>query len=210
MNEICDRLILEIARKFAPVPPGAPGIRFRSLKGGSGSGAVPGEARLLLTAPDYGPIRQTLGAYREETGYDVDFRSRGKSLEISVRDRSDGQDGPAREADAISILMEIAGTLPFAGDEIREFIQFYNTHIGHKAGGTLSAGNSCEPEAFPSVLGAERIDMTPEAAGLTLDICRPPSCTEDQICDAMMPVLNRYEIGMLKTGKDKDGETDNI
>lgn len=193
MNDEFDTLTLDIARKFTPVPPGIPGIRFRSLKGGQAPQTIPEEAKLLLMAPDYADIRQKIAAYKRETGYDVDHRTRGKSLEISAR-----RGGPGEECNAISILIELAGTLPFAGDEIKDFFEFYNTHIRFETNGAALGLAFSDPNAGPLLLNTGMIEMTPEAARLTLGICCPSCCTEEQICDALMPILNQYEMGLVK------------
>ncbi|HCU07934.1 MAG TPA: hypothetical protein DF480_03025 [Clostridiales bacterium] len=193
MNDGFDTLTLDIARKFTPVLPGIPGIRFRSLKGGQAPQAMPEEAKLLLMAPDYIDIRQRIAAYKKETGDDVDHRTRGKSLEISAR-----SGGPEEERNAISILIELAGSLPFAGDEIKDFFDFYNTYIHFETNGAALGLAFSDPASGPLILNAGMIEMTPEAARLTLGICCPSSCPEEQICDAMMPILNRYEMGLVK------------
>lgn len=199
MSQIFCTMVLEIARKFAAVPAGMPGIRFRGLRGGQAPDEIPQEAKLLLMAGDYTDIRQKVQAYKAETGWNVEYRARGKSLEISVRSMPIGEGEPSLGGDALSILMELAAALPFAGDDIREFFRFYNEHIGPQACGTLLDAASAPAGASPPVLGAGMIEMTPEAGRISLSIryCMP--WTEELICDALMPVLNRYDMGLLKT-----------
>ena len=62
MSNADNIMILEIARKFSAVPPGLPGIRFRSLRGGQAADTLPREAKLLLTAPDCSDFRQRIAA----------------------------------------------------------------------------------------------------------------------------------------------------
>lgn len=202
MNDDFDTLTLEIARKFTPVPPGAPGVRFRSLKGGQTAGAIPEEAKLLIMSSDYTDIRQRIALYKKETGCDVDHRARGKSLEISAR-----SGGPEKESNVISILIELAGTLPFAGDEIKDFFEFYNTYIHFENDGAALGLNLNGSDPGPIRLDVAMIEMTPEAARLTLNICRPSSRTEEQICEAMMPVLNRYDMGLVKPSRQNHEES---
>ncbi len=197
MSNADSTMILEIARKFSVVPPGSPGVRLRSLRGGQSADTLPQEAKLLLAAPDYSDIRQRIAAYKAETGYDITQRARGKSLEIAA-----GCGGPDSERNAVSILMELAGSIPFAGEEINDFIDFYNMHIHFENdGAALGIGFSDS-----ILLNAGMIDMTPEAARLTLALRCPLCCTEDRISEAMMPILNRYDMGLVKPARDREGE----
>ena len=53
---------------------------------------------------------------------------------------------------------------------------------------------------------AGAIEMSPEAAGLTLYIAGPLPCREEEIFEAMMPVLNRYDMGLVKRPRqDEEG-----
>lgn len=199
MSNADNIMILEIARKFSAVPPGLPGIRFRSLRGGQAADTLPREAKLLLTAPDCSDFRQRIAAYKQETGHDITQRIRGKSLEIAA-----ACGDPGCERNAVSVLMDFAGALPFAGEEINEFIDFYNTYI-HFGSDGAAWGIDFTDRIF---LNAGMIDMTPEAARLILEIQCPSCCLEEHIFEALMPILNRYDMGLLKPVREKECEPD--
>ncbi|HPF18126.1 MAG TPA: hypothetical protein PLY08_00920 [Bacillota bacterium] len=194
-------LVLDVAKKFIPVPAGTPGIRFRSMKGGQALDEIPAEAKLLVLAPDYTDVQRKIAVFQRETGWDVGHRARGKSLEIFARSGM-----PGKERNAVSILMDLAGRLPFAGDDIREFFDFYNRHIGFSTDGDALGIGTFAPSREVPFVQAGAIEMSPETAGLTLYIAGPLPCREEEIFEAMMPVLNRYDMGLVKRPRqDEEG-----
>ena len=108
-------LIFEAARKFGRTT--TKGLELRSIKAGNAANSVPDAARAVVRSPegDYQKIKAEIAAFREETGYKVNSRGIGKSLELTTVGRGAHGANPEAGLNAISILMafsdEISGKL---------------------------------------------------------------------------------------------------
>ena len=82
-------LIFEAARKFGKSAANK-GLQLRSLKGGSAANSVPDAARAVVRNPeaDYSKIKEEIAAFRAETGYKVNCKGVGKSLELTTVGRT--------------------------------------------------------------------------------------------------------------------------
>lgn len=191
-------LIFELAKKFAKSSGAAKGTVFRTASGGNAPNMVPDGARAVIRSENYDEIKAKLSEFKKETGYKLSAKGRGKSLEISAEGVSAHGAMPWKGQNAISILMEFLGKIHFANDDICDFIDFYNRCIGHELSGqAMGCGFSDEPSG-QLIFNAGMLEMDEEAARLTVNIRYPITMTGDQIYEAMMPILNEYNLGVVK------------
>ena len=104
VNEM-DRLYFEIAKKMEKLGIDRGGIRLTSLKGDPVSGIS-----LILVASSYDDIKDSVTAYRSLHGVPLNYRSRGKSLEIS--------------SGSLSVLCDFAKSISFTPDDADDVIDF--------------------------------------------------------------------------------------
>lgn len=188
----------EIAKKL---PKSQGGLNLRSLSGGSAANMVAEKARAVVNAEDtqvYQQIKELAAAYREETGYRVQTRGVGKSLEITAEGRSAHGATPEAGLSAISIIMEFLGKLNFSNDEVNVFLDFYNSCIGFDCGGQGLGCGFSDPASGALTLNAGLIKADLEAVTLTINIRYPVSCTEEQVHEAIRPFVDQYDMGIIR------------
>lgn len=191
----------EIAKKLSK---SQGGLTLRSLSGGSAANMAAERARAVVNAADpenYNQIKELAAAYREETGYRVQTRGVGKSLEITAQGRSAHGAAPQEGLSAISIIMEFLGRFNFAADEVNVFLDFYNRCIGFDhSGGSLGCGFSDEKSGMLT-LNPGLIKADQEAVTLTVNLRYPVSFSEAQVYEAIRPFIDRYDMGIIKGRK---------
>lgn len=192
-------LSFEVAKKLSKVQ--AKGLDLRSLSGGSAANMVAEKARAVVNAEDsqvYANIRQLAAAFREETGYKVTVKGVGKSLEIATEGKAAHGATPEAGLNAISIMMAFLAKLNFVSEEINEFIHFYRQHIGFDLNGT---GMGCDFADEPSgklTLNVGVLNYDRQSISLTVNVRYPVTVTEEQVYDSIMPVINQYDMGIIK------------
>ncbi|MGN0659078.1 MAG: dipeptidase PepV [Emergencia sp.] len=189
----------EIAKKFTKTPAG--GLELRSLKGGSAANMVAEKARAVVRSQEpeaYDRIRQQAAEYRAETGYRLQVKGTGKSLEITAEGKSAHGAVPEAGLNAISIIMDFLGRLNFANDDVNVFIDFYNRHIGFEYNGqSIGCGFEDEPSG-KLTLNSGLIQADGEAVSLTINIRYPVTFTDQQIYDGILPYINEYDMGIIR------------
>lgn len=104
----------DIFKKLSKPLPNAPGISLRSIK----CGQDPGFAEASILAQDYGPLRESLAAFRMSRPANIKSRTRGKTLVL----RSEGEG-------ALHLLMEFLCSINFSSEELMEFFDFYEKNF---------------------------------------------------------------------------------
>lgn len=205
-------LVFQLAKKIGKT--NAKGLELRSLKGGEAANMVADSARAVVRAEkteSYDEIRQLAVAYKEENckeggkahGAKINCKGIGKSLEISVSGISAHGATPEMGMNAVTVLMDFLSRLDFVNDDISEFIDFYNKHIGFELdGASLGCGFSDEPSGG-LILNVGGLELEKEAMIMTINVRYPVTFEEDAVYEAIMPVINKYDMGIIKIKSQK-------
>lgn len=197
-------LFFDLARKFGQTQAGgASGLHLRSVKGGTAPNSVPDSCRVVVrsdVAGAYDEIRKKVVAYREETGYKLSCKGMGKSLELTAAGVAAHGAKPEAGLNAISVMMEFLGRLNFVSEDHNDFVAFYNRYIGFCLDGAGLGVDFEDEKSGKLVFNVGMISMDPEAATLTINVRYPVTFTDDQIFETMEPVLNQYNMGLIKQG----------
>ena len=191
--------VFELARKLNKDI--TKGLEIRSFKGGSAANMVADFARVVVRdekPENYEKIKNEAAQYRNETQYKVNVKGVGKSLEITAKGISSHGARPESGLNAISIMMEFLGRLHFANEDVNDFIAFYNEHIGFELDGKSLGCSLTDEVSGGVVLNTGLIEMDGEAGILTINIRYPVTMTEDDVYNAMMPIINKYNFGIVK------------
>lgn len=192
-------LVFDIAKKLSPVS--EKGLELRSLKGGNAANMVADHARAVLrdtTGAGYDSIREKIAEFKKTHEVDINCKGVGKSFEITTEGVSAHGARPESGLNAISILMEFLGTLDFASDDVNDFIEFYQTHIGYELDGqALGCGCSDEPSGH-LILNVGMVQADEKSASLTINIRYPVTMDAEQVYDSLMPAVDRYDMGIVK------------
>jgi succinyl-diaminopimelate desuccinylase len=189
-------LIFELAKKLGRTT--AKGLELRKLGGGSAANMVADYARAVVRGDSYEALKATVAEYRSETGRQIHAKGIGKSLEISVNGISAHGATPEKGLNAISVLMDFLPRAGLVNESALEFIDFYNRHIGFALHGeTMGCALSDEPSG-PLVFNVGTISGDTEAVILTVNIRYPVTMTREQVYEAMLPVIHKYDLGLVK------------
>ncbi len=189
----------EIARKFERKPSG--GLELRSLSGGLAPNIVPEKARAVVKAEDtqvYELIRQSAAEYRERSGYRLNVRGVGKSLEITTEGKPAHGAEPEAGLNAISILTDFLGGLNFSDDDLNVFFDFYNRYIGFDFYGTQMGCGFEDDYSGKLTFNVGKISYDRRAVTLTVNVRYPVTFTEEQVYEAILPIIDRYDLGLIK------------
>lgn len=177
------------------------GLVLSKLSAGEASNIVPAHAKAVVaseTPAVYDNIKEMAETYRKETGYKLNVKKAGSSLAIESEGISAHGARPQMGLNAISILMDFLGRLEFAGDEINEFIAYYNDHIGFCLAGE-KIGCALEDEVSGKLIFNVGIaSVTDDLASVTVNIRYPVSNTADEVFAGIEKTLEGRKIGIVK------------
>ena len=191
-------LIFDLAKKVGKPEKG--GVSLKRLWGGEAPNMVPDSASAVITCESgYDAIRAAGKKFEEDTGDTVAMKNRGRSLEISCAGKSGHGAMPWKGRNAISVLMCFLGRIDFNCAGVNDFISFYNEHIGFDLeGGAI--GCAMEDEISGRLVwNSGRILMEKEVLSLTINVRAPISVCDEDVYGAMRPVLEKYDIGVVKS-----------
>ncbi len=192
-------LVFRLAKKFAKNV--NKGLELRSLKAGKAPNMVPDYARAVVRSDKpqaYEDIKELAALYREETGHKVSVKGTGKSLEIVVTGKAAHGAHPWEGLNAISIIFEFLGKLNFVSDDVNEFIEFYNKHIGFNLNGENIGCDLEDEESGKLVFNVGLCEMGTNAGEITVNVRYPVTKEDFDVYDGMKTVLDEFNIGVIK------------
>ena len=136
--------------------------------------------------------------FRKETGYKLNVRTVGKSLEITTEGVSAHGANPSLGLNAISILFKFLGELNFVNEDVNDFIDFYNKHIGFELDGESFGCKMSDEPSGGLTLNVGLLKADTKAASLTINVRYPVTRKSEDIYSAIKPVMNKYNLGILK------------
>ena len=168
-------LIFDIAQKLKKHTV-KEGIVLSKVQGGLAANAVPAHARAVIASDErarYDDIIALAKSYSKESGYDVTAKKTGTSLAVEAHGVAAHGSMPEKGLNAISILMEFLGKLDISGDEVTEFIDFYNEHIGFDLNGERLECQFEDNQSGKVIVNVGTIDINDEVATMKMNIRVP-------------------------------------
>ncbi len=189
-------LIFDLVKKIGKTQ--GKGIELRSLKGGNAPNMVADSARAVIHADSYEKIREMIDLYRNETGYKVRVKGIGKSLEIVASGVSSHGARPEKGLSAISVIMKLLGRINFVGEDIGEFINFYNNHIGFDLHGERIGCDFFDRVSGRLIFNVGLLEKDSGSIKLTVNIRYPVTMDREQVFDGMRPFLDSCGFGVVR------------
>lgn len=177
------------------------GLTLRKLSGGSASNMVPELARAVVNSTEKGAydlIRQKAETFREETGYDLKIKGTGKSLEILATGKAAHGASPSLGLNAISILMAFLSRLNFADEDVNEFVDFYQKHIGFDLYGERLGCQMADEESGPLTVNVGVAKLEKKTLSLTINIRFPVTKIDEDVYGGVIPIADGYNLGVVK------------
>lgn len=191
-------LVFDLVRKIKRTSLQKEDIAIERITGGNAPNTVADYAKVVLSPEFYDKIKEKLESFIQETGYQVENKNTGNHIEIIARGISAHGARPGMGLNAISILMKFLSQINIENQEVSDMIDFYNNHIGFELNGrSLGCGLFDEPSG-ELILNAGMISIDQEEAKLTINIRYPVTANEEQVYSAMMPVLCKYDLEIIK------------
>ena len=197
-------LIFDLAQKLTRQT-NKDGMRLTKLEAGTASNAVPGTAKAVIAADEtlYESIRGRLAQYVSETDYDIRAKKQGSSLVIEATGVAAHGAHPHLGLNAVSIMMDFLGRLTFSNDEVNDYIEFYNEHIGFNLHGE-KMGCALEDEPSGKLTWNVGIaSINEDLASITINVRYPVSCASDQVFEGIEKSLENSKIGIVKASDTK-------
>lgn len=191
-------LVFDLAQKFTSKP-AKDELRLTKLEGGTVHNAVPAGAKAVISGSkeQYELINERARLYSEETGHRLRTKRQGSSLVIESEGVAAHGAHPDLGLNAVSIMMDFLGRIGFAGEELNDFIAFYNDHIGFDLHGERM-GCFCEDEpSGPLIFNVGVANINEELATLSVNIRYPVSITDDEVLGAIEETLGNGRVGMI-------------
>ena len=191
-------LIFELAQKFNSRP-GRDEMRLTKLEGGVAPNAVPAYAKAVVTGSkeNYDLISSRAKMYSEETGYKLKTKKQGSSLVIEAFGLAAHGAHPDLGLNAVSILMDFLGKISFASEEVNEFIDFYNDHIGFDLHGERIGCFFEDKPSGPLIFNVGMANINEDIATLSVNIRYPIKSTDDEVLGGIESVLDGTRIGLV-------------
>lgn len=95
-------------------------------------------------------------------------------------------------------MIDFLERLNFVNDDQNDFISFYNQYIGFCLDGENLGINLKDEPSGNLVFNVGMAEIGKEAGKLTINIRYPVTCTEEQVFEPIMPILAKYNMGLIK------------
>lgn len=191
-------LIFDLAKKIGKAPANAKGVSLRSMTGGNAPNMVADFARAVIKADSYDAVKEKVSEFRKNTGYQINAKGIGKNLEITTQGVSSHGARPGKGLNAISVLMKFFDEISLDNEDVRDFIDFYNTHIGFDlCGAEIGCGFEDEPSG-KLIFNVGMVNIDDESAAVTVNIRYPVTMNDEAVYDSILPVVHKYNLGIVK------------
>ena len=196
-------IVFELARKFEKS--NSKGLELRSLTGGNAPNAVPANCRAVLrnistekSAQNWQEkIKAEVEAFRNMTGYKINVKGVGKSLEITTTGVASHGARPWTGLNAISIMFAFLSRLNFANEDFNDFISFYNKYIGFDLTGRSMGIELEDEQSGKLIFNAGMVELNPEAVKLSINVRYPVSNKLEDVTKPVQEVIDKYNMGII-------------
>lgn len=190
--------IFDLAQKFSSSP-SKEDLRLTKFEAGTAHNAVPADARAVIAGNSkyFDSIEKKATLFAAETGYNIRTRKQGSALSIEVKGKASHGARPDQGLNAISIMMEFLGGIHFANEDLNDYIQFYNDHIGFDLHGERFGCKFEDNQSGPLILNVGVANINEELASLSINIRYPVTFTDADLTAGMEECLRDTSIGII-------------
>jgi succinyl-diaminopimelate desuccinylase len=149
-------------------------------------------------AKSFTHVKDAVTDFCTRTGYDIRYKGRGRSVEISAYGVAAHGAHPEDGCNAISLLMAFLCELPLANEGAREFVDFYQTHIAFETDGKGLGIAAHDDLSGRLIVNVGQIALGREAAILTVNVRNPVTKKEEDVYDDLRSLIDRYGIGVVR------------
>lgn len=187
-------LIFKVSKEIKKSSRYGGGVTIKSVVGGNAANVVADYASAIVKADSYTEIINKLLIFKKETGYDIQTKIIDETLEITANGISSHGARPESGLNAISILMKFLSQIIVNNEDISNFIDFYNSHIGFELNGDSLGCGLSDLESGNLILNVGMIKMEDNVVSITINIRYPVTMSSELIYNSMLPAINKYKL----------------
>jgi succinyl-diaminopimelate desuccinylase len=94
--------------------------------------------------------------------------------------------------------MAFLSEIGFANEDIKDFIGFYNEHIGFELDGESMGCALFDEQSGSLIFNVGTVRMDDGAVILTVNVRYPVTMSQERVYEAVTPVINKYNLGIIK------------
>lgn len=191
-------MVFDLVQKFSKTPD-KDDLRLTRLEGGTAHNAVPATAKAVIAGNTkyFESISEKAALYAAETGYDLRTRKQGNSFVVEVQGKAAHGARPEQGINAVSIMMDFLGSIPFSNEELNDYIRFYNDHIGFDLHGERFGINFEDKQSGPLILNVGVANINEELASLSINIRFPVTYKDVDLVVGMAVHTKDTPIGIM-------------
>ena len=170
-----------------------------SSKPGTAHNAVPEKAKAVISGDkaNFDEIAEKVSAYREESGYEISSKKQGAALVIEATGKAAHGAHPDLGLNAASILFEFLARIGFASEELNDFIDFYNNHIGFDLHGERMGCELSDEVSGPLIFNVGLVNINEDIATVTVNIRYPVTYTDEDVLGEIQQELEDTPVGIV-------------
>ncbi|MBQ6623171.1 MAG: dipeptidase PepV [Mogibacterium sp.] len=191
-------VVFELAQKFSSRR-AKEELRLTKFEAGTAHNAVPEKAKAVISGDkaNFDEIAEKVSAYREESGYEISSRKQGAALVIEATGKAAHGAHPDLGLNAASILFEFLGRIGFASEELNDFIDFYNNHIGFDLHGERMGCELSDEVSGPLIFNVGLVNINEDIATVTVNIRFPVTYSDEDVLERVQQELGDAPVGIV-------------
>ena len=191
-------LVFDLAQKFSSKPVKEE-LRLTKFEAGTAHNAVPEKAKAVISGDkaNFDEIAEKVNTYREEKGYEIISRKQGAALVIEATGKAAHGAHPDLGLNAASILFDFLGRIGFASEELNDFIDFYNNHIGFDLYGERMGCNLSDDVSGPLIFNVGLVNINEDIASVTVNVRYPVTYNDEDVLLGIQQELGDTAVGIV-------------
>lgn len=175
------------------------GLDIISIKGGSAPNMIPDHAEAVVSGVDNNEkFAARVAEFAEKTHYLIRAEADGGNMKITAEGKSAHGSTPWKGLNAISVLMQFLYTIEVDSEEIRETLDFYESHIGFDMLGERLGINLKDEKSGSLVMNTGIIDMNESRIRMTFNVRIPVTLSDTDVYSGIAALLMESNIDLVE------------
>lgn len=191
-------IVFDLAQKFSSKP-AKEELRLTKFEAGTAHNAVPEKAKAVISGDkaNFDEIAEKVSAYREETGYELSSKRQGAALVVEATGKAAHGAHPYLGLNAASIMFDFLSRVGFASEELNDFIDFYNRHIGFDIYGERIGCEFSDDISGPLIFNVGVVNINEDIATVSVNIRFPVTYSDEDVLSGIQQELGDTAVGIV-------------
>ena len=190
--------VFDLAQKFSSKP-AKEELRLTKVEAGTAHNAVPEKAKAVISGDkaNFDEIADKVKAYKEEKGYEIAGKKQGAAFVVEATGKAAHGAHPDLGLNAASILFDFLGRIGFASEELNDFIDFYNDHIGFDLHGERMGCNLSDDVSGSLIFNVGLVNINEDIASVTVNVRYPVTYNDEDVLLGIQQELGDTAVGIV-------------